>query len=172
MHNLHKNSVNNSVIKLQSTQVAILKLFQRASTQGNLQYNILYALCSLKGKNPHLSTIPYIALTLGHTCNIFLRLRCNYCWIRRYFKLNLRLHDVIYRVRFYSNSLIHTSLLSNSHNNVASIQKNRGDKSHRVIVALISFGRSTINKLTIAQKMADQVRLDSHVVSTISLYVL
>ena len=26
--------------------------------------------------------------------------------------------------------------LSNSHNDVASIQKNRGDKSHRVIVAL------------------------------------
>ena len=35
-----------------------------------------------------------------------------------------------------SNSLIHILLLSNSHNDVASIQKNRGDKSHRVIVAL------------------------------------
>ena len=33
-------------------------------------------------------------------------------------------------------SLIHIVLLSNSHSNVASIQKNRGDKSHRVIVAL------------------------------------
>ena len=32
--------------------------------------------------------------------------------------------------------MIHISSLSNSHNNVASIQKNRGDKSHRVIVAL------------------------------------
>ena len=27
-------------------------------------------------------------------------------------------------------------LLSNSHNNVGSVQKNRGDKSHYVIVAL------------------------------------
>ena len=32
--------------------------------------------------------------------------------------------------------LIHILLLSNSHNNVASIQKNWGDKSDRVIVAL------------------------------------
>ena len=38
--------------------------------------------------------------------------------------------------RFCSNSLIHILMLSNSHNNVASIIKNRGDKSHRVIVAL------------------------------------
>ena len=32
--------------------------------------------------------------------------------------------------------MIHILLLSNSHNNVASIQKNRDDKSHRVIVAI------------------------------------
>ena len=51
-------------------------------------------------------------------------------------KLKLQLHDAIYRLRFYSNSLIHILSLSNFHNNVASIQKNRGDKSHRVIVAL------------------------------------
>ena len=50
--------------------------------------------------------------------------------------LKLQLHDAIYRLRFYSNSLIHILSLSNSHNNVASIQKNRGDKSRRVIVAL------------------------------------
>ena len=50
--------------------------------------------------------------------------------------LKLQLHDAIYRLRFYSNSLIHILSLSNSHNDVASIQKNRGDKSHRVIVAL------------------------------------
>ena len=37
--------------------------------------------------------------------------------------------------RFYSNSLVHILSLSNSHNNVASIQKNQSDKSHRVIVA-------------------------------------
>ena len=50
--------------------------------------------------------------------------------------LKLQLHDAIYRLRSYSNSLIHILLLSNSHNNAASIQKNRDDKSHRVIVAL------------------------------------
>ena len=50
--------------------------------------------------------------------------------------LKLQLHDAIYGLRFYSNSLIHILSLSNSHNNVASLQKNRGDKSHRVIVAL------------------------------------
>ena len=49
--------------------------------------------------------------------------------------LKLRLHDAIYRLRFYSNSLIHILSLSNSPNNLAFIQKNRGDKSHRVVVA-------------------------------------
>ena len=51
-------------------------------------------------------------------------------------RVKLQLHYAIYLLRFYSNSLIHILSLSNSHNNVASIQKNRGDKSHRVIVAL------------------------------------
>ena len=51
-------------------------------------------------------------------------------------RIKLQLHDAICRLRFYSNSLTHILSLSNSHNNVASIQKNRGDKSHRVIVAL------------------------------------
>ena len=46
------------------------------------------------------------------------------------------LHDAIYRLGFYSNSLIHILSLSNSHSNVASIQKNRADKLHRVILAL------------------------------------
>ena len=50
-------------------------------------------------------------------------------------RVKLQLLDAIYRLRFYSNSLIHILSLSNSRNNVASIQKNRGDKSHRVIVA-------------------------------------
>ena len=60
-------------------------------------------------------------------------------------KIKLQLHDAIYRLRFYSNSLIHILLLSDLHNNVASIQKNRGDKSHRVIVALpfITLGSTT-----------------------------
>ena len=48
--------------------------------------------------------------------------------------LKLQLHGAIHRLRFYSNSLIHILLLSNSHNNVASIQKNQGDKSYRVTV--------------------------------------
>ena len=48
--------------------------------------------------------------------------------------LKLRLHDAI--LRFYPSSLIHILLLSNSHNNVASIQKNWGNKSHHVIKAL------------------------------------
>ena len=50
--------------------------------------------------------------------------------------VKLQLHYAIYRLRLYSNSLIHILSLSNSHNNVASIQKNRADKSYRVIVAL------------------------------------
>ena len=37
----------------------------------------------------------------------------------------------------YSNSLIYILSLSNSYNNVASIQRNRADKPHRVIVALV-----------------------------------
>ena len=51
-------------------------------------------------------------------------------------RVKLQLHDAIYRLRFYSNSSIHILSLSNSHNNLASIQKNWDDKSHRVIVAL------------------------------------
>ena len=47
------------------------------------------------------------------------------------------LHDAICRLRFYSNSLTHMLSLSNSHNNVASLQKNRADISYRVIVALV-----------------------------------
>ena len=50
--------------------------------------------------------------------------------------IKLQLHDPIYQLRLYSSSLIHIISLSNSHNNLALIQKNRGDKSHRVIVAL------------------------------------
>ena len=53
--------------------------------------------------------------------------------------LKLQLHDAIYLLRFYSNSLIHILSLSNWHNNVASIEKNRDDKLHHVIVALSSF---------------------------------
>ena len=53
-------------------------------------------------------------------------------------RVKLQLHDAIYRLQFYLNSLIHILSLSNLHNNEASVQKNRGDKSHRVIVALPS----------------------------------
>ena len=52
--------------------------------------------------------------------------------------LKLQLHYAIYRLRFYSNSLIHILSLSNSHSHVSSIQKNRADKSHRVTAALYS----------------------------------
>ena len=52
--------------------------------------------------------------------------------------LKPRLHDAIYQLRFYSNSLIHILSLSNSHSNVVSLQKNRGNKLHRVILALES----------------------------------
>ena len=50
----------------------------------------------------------------------------------------LQLHDATYRLRFFSNSLMYILSLSNSHNNVASVQKNRGDKSHLVMVALVT----------------------------------
>ena len=68
-------------------------------------------------------------------------------WLERVRKINskpgvitlkLQLHSAIYRLRFYSNSLTLILPLSNSHNNVASTKKNRGDKSHHVIVALVS----------------------------------
>ena len=45
--------------------------------------------------------------------------------------LKLRLYDAN-RLRFCSDWLIYTRWLSNSHSNIASMQKNRGDKSHRV----------------------------------------
>ena len=59
-----------------------------------------------------------------------------HCKLQESRSVKLPLHDGIYRLRFYSNSLIHILSLSTSHNNVASIQKNRGDKSHLVMVAL------------------------------------
>ena len=40
-------------------------------------------------------------------------------------------------LRLYSNSLIYILWLLNSHSNAASIQNNRGDKSHYVTVALL-----------------------------------
>ena len=75
--------------------------------------------------------IQCIALYQLHNSQALLNLR------HGYFKLQL--HDAIYRLRFYSKSLTHILSLSNSHNNVASIQKNRADKSHSVIVALLKF---------------------------------
>ena len=48
-----------------------------------------------------------------------------------------------------SNSLIHILPLSNSQNNVASIRKNRDDKSHHVIVALENVGTQTSSLETI-----------------------
>ena len=66
--------------------------------------------------------------------------------------LKLQLHNAIYRLQFYSNSLIHILSLSNSHNNAASIQKNRDDKSHSVIVALFeSASRVNWDELTVSE---------------------
>ena len=56
-----------------------------------------------------------------------------WCWIHG---VKPQLHDAIYRLRFYSNLLTNILSLSNLHNNLVSIQNNRGDKSHSVIVAL------------------------------------
>ena len=50
----------------------------------------------------------------------------------------LQLHNAIHQLRFYLNLLIQILLLANSHNNIASLQKNRDDKLHRIIVALDS----------------------------------
>ena len=68
--------------------------------------------------------------------------------------VKLYLHDAIYRLQFYSNLLIHVLSLSNSDNNVSSIQKNRGDKSHNVIVAL-SFNYTRDLSATILFKLVD-----------------
>ena len=65
--------------------------------------------------------------------------------IENWIIVKLRLHYAIYRLRLYSNSLIHIVSLSNSHNNVASIQKNRDNKSHRVIVALLLYPDFAVN---------------------------
>ena len=60
-----------------------------------------------------------------------------YSYLRLLLYLKPQLHDAIDRLRFFSNSLIHILSLSDLNNNVASIQKNWGDKSYRVIVALV-----------------------------------
>ena len=70
--------------------------------------------------------------------------------------IKLQLHDAIYRLRFYSNLLIHILSLSKSHNNVASLQKNRGDKSHRVIAAS---GKLVVDKLRVAGVMKNKLRV-------------
>ena len=69
-------------------------------------------------------------------------------------QVKLQLHDAMYRLRFYSNSLTHILSLSDSHNDVASIQKNRGDKSYRVIVALYCQSESKGYGKTIANSFA------------------
>ena len=68
--------------------------------------------------------------------------------MKHLFHVKLQLHAAIYRLRFYSNSLIHILSLSNSHNNVASIQKNRDDKSHLVIVALDNIAKNILVSIT------------------------
>ena len=77
-------------------------------------------------------------------------------------KLKLRLHDTIYRLRFYSNSSSHILSLSNSDNNEASLQKNGGDKSYRVIVVL--FCRYFVNvracgRVLVSDKLIQRIML-------------
>ena len=62
-------------------------------------------------------------------------------------QVKLQLHDAIYRLRFYSKLLIHILSLSNLDNNIAPIQKNRGDKSHHVIVAQVLLSPTIICNL-------------------------
>ena len=76
-----------------------------------------------------------VAVTFYKDTRLFFHKELLYNYKKASKRFKLQLHDAIYRLRFYSNSLTHILSLSNSHNNVASIQKNRGDKSHRVIVA-------------------------------------
>ena len=71
--------------------------------------------------------------------------------------IKLQLHYAIYRLRFYSNSLTHILSLPNSHNNVASIQKNRDDKSHRVIVALVSKNKQVLISPDQSEKARQQI---------------
>ena len=70
--------------------------------------------------------------------------------------VKLQLHNAIYRLRLYWNSLIHILSLLNLHNNVASIQKNRGDKSYRVIVALKATFHLTIFDIPMRPVREDQ----------------
>ena len=89
-----------------------------------------------------------LLLYVDDTCLLFMgkdtkeiedKLNRDFSYLCEWFEgntLKLQLHDAIHRLRFYSNSLTHILSLSISHNDVASIQKNRGNKSHRVTVAL------------------------------------
>ena len=81
----------------------------------------------------------------------------------------LQLHDAIYRLRFYSNSLIHILPLSNLHINVASIQKNWGDKSHCVIVAL---GTQNFGVLVYALAFDTNIRISSPLPGSFSIFLL
>ena len=72
--------------------------------------------------------------------------------------LKLQLHDAIYRLRFSSNSLIHILSLSSLYNNVASVQENRGNKSHRVIAALSRYFLNNLNKVLVKYKLYSQLK--------------
>ena len=61
----------------------------------------------------------------GETARLHQENGGQYGYRHKHRSLKLQLHDAIYRLRFYSISFIHILSLSNSHNNVASIQKNR-----------------------------------------------
>ena len=84
-----------------------------------------YSSCTLRNLRQNLCTSDFPSRQLAFFPQIFYQNKN----VAAFTSLKLQLHDAIYRLRFYSNSLVHILSLSNSHNNVASIQKNQGDKS-------------------------------------------
>ena len=90
-----------------------------------MQFSLQLVLQRLK-KSP-LQDTGYMLQSQAATCNGFKKSRRSLQEVESSSttSVKLRLHDAIYRLRFYSNSLIHILSLSNLHNNVAPIQKNR-----------------------------------------------
>ena len=126
--------MNNSAPKLQKcwTHKIASKIIPKMLKQPHFFYSQLSTLPTCKLLPFGLSfMIRRVAPTRSSTCYAYLITKIG----NRNLQLKLRLHDAIYWLRFYLNSLIHNLSLSNSHNNVASIQKNRGDKLHHVTAA-------------------------------------
>ena len=113
-------------------------LANTATTKRLMKKETPKAMAAMKGRKEALLIVKNIHFTTSKKAGTSRRI--NSCFILRvilYKLLQLRLHDAIHQLPFYSNSLIHILSLSNSHSNVASLQINWGDKSHRVIVAYV-----------------------------------